>query len=496
MKHTNNLKKDLGITLIALVLTIIILIIISSVSISMLVGQNGIFTKAMEARDKTEQTAITEQLEIAKLDYTLNNDDNFSLKGFIDYICSKPIGGYTVTDNDKIDLTDASCYFTINAKWRYYSEQNGKSIVISSIGKIDGNSVTTVPTLTNDNCEWALSITELTNQDVTVTIKPLFDITGYSIQTSKVNEDAEFENTDTQVFSSNGTIYARLIDTNGHVSAGGSLSREITNIDKTLPILELSINSKTVTITTDVTNLYALQNYEPNALRRNVDTWDIIGTSKDLYEDVSSTESGPIENSVTWKFTKDDGIYSKWNGWQKSYDGLWTANKDDLIIISGYYKTNVLVHKHYHSTSGPLVEDLGIQSLRTPTWGYYNVSRIEDNETINADNQWHYFYSILKLNENISNAYIDSGPAWDYSIEPGTMYINGLNWRIVPSSNTTAQNIHKIKYASGTQTAEYFKNGGGTYSNGNQFTVSEAGTYTIYVENAKGNGVVKTVSIK
>lgn len=495
MKHTNNLKKDLGITLIALILTIIVLIILSSVIINMLVGQNGIFTRAMEARDKTEQSAITEQLEIAKLDYSLTNDESFSLKGFIDYISSKSVGGYTVTDSDKIDLNASSCYFTINAKWLYYSEQNGKNITISSIGKIGEKLTPTVPTLTSENVQWLFSTTDLTSNDVTVTVNPTFDITGYTVQTSKSNDDSKFENTNTQVFTINGTIYARLIDSNGQISAGGSISKEITNIDKTLPVLELNVNSKTVTITTDVTNLYALKNYEPNALRRNVDTWDIIGTSKDLYEDVSSTESGPIENSVTWKFTKDDGIYSKWNGWQRSYDGLWTANKDDLIIISGYYKTNVLVHRHYHSTSGPLIEDLNIHYVRTPTWGYYNGSRIEDNETINADNQWHYFYSILKLNENISNAYIDSGPAWDYSTEPGTMYINGLNWRIVPSSNTTAQNIHKIKYAIGTQTTEYFKNGGGTYSNGNQFTVPSSGTYTIYVENAIGNGVVKTISI-
>lgn len=493
MKHSNNLKKDLGITLIALVLTIIILIIISSVSISMLVGQNGIFTKAMEARDKTEQTAITEQLEIAKLDYTLNNDDNFSLKGFIDYICSKPIGGYTVTDNDKIDLNDTSCYFTINAKWRYYSEQNGKSIIISAIGKIDGNSATTVPTLTNDNCEWSFSTTELTNQDVTVTIKPLFDITGYSIQTSKVNEDAEFENTDTQVFSSNGTIYARLIDNNGQVSAGGSLSREITNIDKALPILELSVNSKTVTITTDVTNLYALQNYEPNVIRKNLSTNTNIN-DKSLFSDISSIEPGPIVNSKTWKFTKDGGTSPVWNGWQyaQEYNTLWTANKDDLIIISGYYKTNAILNYYL----GGSITSLNISTVRTSSWGYYNTTLVEDSQTIQADNKWHYFYGIIKLNENISNGIIFDGPSWNYSLEPGTMYINGLNWRIVPSSNTTAQNIHKIKYASGTQTAEYFKNGGGTYSNGNQFTVSESGTYTIYAENAKGNGVVKTVSIK
>ena len=42
-------NKETGITLIALVVTIIVLIILAGVSINMLVGENGIITKAQEA---------------------------------------------------------------------------------------------------------------------------------------------------------------------------------------------------------------------------------------------------------------------------------------------------------------------------------------------------------------------------------------------------------------------------------------------------------------
>ena len=42
--------NEKGITLIALVLTLIVLLIISGISISMLTGQNGILNRTVEAR--------------------------------------------------------------------------------------------------------------------------------------------------------------------------------------------------------------------------------------------------------------------------------------------------------------------------------------------------------------------------------------------------------------------------------------------------------------
>ena len=53
MKKTN-LRKSNGITLIALVITIIVLLILAGVAISMLSGENGILIKATEAKTKTE----------------------------------------------------------------------------------------------------------------------------------------------------------------------------------------------------------------------------------------------------------------------------------------------------------------------------------------------------------------------------------------------------------------------------------------------------------
>ena len=44
------LRNQRGITLVALVVTIIVLIVLAGIAISMTVGDNGIFTKAKEAK--------------------------------------------------------------------------------------------------------------------------------------------------------------------------------------------------------------------------------------------------------------------------------------------------------------------------------------------------------------------------------------------------------------------------------------------------------------
>ena len=58
------MKQNRAITLIALVITIILLIILASVSISMIVGENGIIQKAREAKQKVRVTSIAEQIAL------------------------------------------------------------------------------------------------------------------------------------------------------------------------------------------------------------------------------------------------------------------------------------------------------------------------------------------------------------------------------------------------------------------------------------------------
>ena len=77
LKH--KLKRNKGITLIALVVTVIILIILAGISISMLTGQNGILNRAQEAKEKTKQSQAEELSALSELENQMNNyqDDGF-----------------------------------------------------------------------------------------------------------------------------------------------------------------------------------------------------------------------------------------------------------------------------------------------------------------------------------------------------------------------------------------------------------------------------------
>ncbi len=59
------MKQKKGVTLIALVITIIVLLILAGVSISLVVGDSGVFTQADQATSQTDLSANREALERA-----------------------------------------------------------------------------------------------------------------------------------------------------------------------------------------------------------------------------------------------------------------------------------------------------------------------------------------------------------------------------------------------------------------------------------------------
>ena len=71
------LKENEGekaITLIALVLTIIVLLILAGVSIAMLTGENGILTQAQRAKELTEVSSEEEYINLLIVEHKMNNN--------------------------------------------------------------------------------------------------------------------------------------------------------------------------------------------------------------------------------------------------------------------------------------------------------------------------------------------------------------------------------------------------------------------------------------
>lgn len=66
------LKGQKGITLVALVITIIVLLILAGITISLTLGQNGIINRAQEAGKNYTNAANYENTQLQEFDNTAN----------------------------------------------------------------------------------------------------------------------------------------------------------------------------------------------------------------------------------------------------------------------------------------------------------------------------------------------------------------------------------------------------------------------------------------
>ncbi len=115
-----NQRREKGVTLIALVITIIILIILAGVAINTLIGDNGIITQAQRAKENTELAKIEEEK---------------GLNHLYDELMSE--GNITILDKTIEQMKTEGIYVTGNAQLR---DSKGNKVVVPDGFKIAGDS--------------------------------------------------------------------------------------------------------------------------------------------------------------------------------------------------------------------------------------------------------------------------------------------------------------------------------------------------------------------
>ena len=121
--------KNKGITLIALVITIIVLLILAGISIAMLTGENGILTKADGAKRETRRQEIIESAKLEILEYQAENEGKITKDKEYEII-AKYDKDYNPENSEiqfKIDEGNGEEYFTT---------EEGYDILVSEIWKI------------------------------------------------------------------------------------------------------------------------------------------------------------------------------------------------------------------------------------------------------------------------------------------------------------------------------------------------------------------------
>ena len=66
-------RQQKGITLIALVISIIVMLILSAVSINATIGQDGIVTRSQKAAFYSEMTALQESVDMKRVSFLMQN---------------------------------------------------------------------------------------------------------------------------------------------------------------------------------------------------------------------------------------------------------------------------------------------------------------------------------------------------------------------------------------------------------------------------------------
>ena len=118
------LKRNKGITLIALVVTIIVLLILAGISINMLTGENGILNRAAEAKEKTGVAQTEETVKLSVTDALTRGTGSLTDENLKAALNSNiGAGKYEISG-------DATSGWTVTV--------NGKEYKIDSTGKISG----------------------------------------------------------------------------------------------------------------------------------------------------------------------------------------------------------------------------------------------------------------------------------------------------------------------------------------------------------------------
>ena len=125
-----SLKTSNGITLIALVITIIVLLILAGISISMLSGDNSILQKATDAKNNTERTSVIEQARTDVLGYQAENRETNLQKSQLQSVLETYF-------KEVPDLTNMSDTEILNTELETLAKYGSYNITIKEI--FDGN---------------------------------------------------------------------------------------------------------------------------------------------------------------------------------------------------------------------------------------------------------------------------------------------------------------------------------------------------------------------
>ena len=292
----NIVKKQTGITLIALVVTIIVLIILAGVSINMLVGENGIINMAQRAKEETDQAEedelrrLTQAEAATHLENTTHTDSSTGKEVIIPagFAVSQVEGENTIEDGLVIIDKEGNEYVWVSCTEEEYKEADEGWIKSQYEDK-----------------------TWVDEQSTTIGLTSIRKYGGFYIG----RYEAGIPENAIEIYSnSNGAIYNRVDRNNLEI-----INKYIPVSKRNMPVwnwidqTNAQILAEKV-IDNNTIKSYLIDSYAWNAVCRKIEKR--YGDKKDI---TNSSNWGNYFNNTTTQYEKIDTLYAIHqyiNGWQ------------------------------------------------------------------------------------------------------------------------------------------------------------------------------------
>lgn len=190
-----------GITLIALVVTIIVLLILAGVSISMLTGQNGILNRSAEAKEKTEMAQSKEKVKLAVTAAIADGNGTLTIENLKKELSNN---GITIPDSATFPVT-----VTIGNS-SYQIDQTGNITEASTTPQISYTVTNTDGTEITDTAN--SNLPESAKLNVTIT-----NISELTVTSIKIKNSSGTEITGATIDVTKGTISTQITENGKYI---------------------------------------------------------------------------------------------------------------------------------------------------------------------------------------------------------------------------------------------------------------------------------------
>ena len=328
-------KKKLtkGITLIALVVTIVVLLILAGITIALVFGQNGVIKKAQESQEQTAIGEMRDKLEMAKVPVYADGNGSYKVEDYWDRIESE--GLIADKDADKIDNGDGTYEITTTPGYVFEitvepNEEIADNIIIGEcIGK-------------GENLKIGLSVANKTTNSIEIEVVRAEGASDFKYSIKKQGEEygeAQASEATTYTFSglTQGGIYTIKVE--------------------------------------------ATKDGEQQVVERTVQIGEI---PKAIYGEVTWTGNGQAQARI---YTEEDGYQIEW---QKNgiSEGSWTREAKGVKekTITGLVNGDIIYARLYDGVSSGDFANIEVADMEAPNVVInFNKTTLETTEELTAE---------------------------------------------------------------------------------------------------------------